>query len=168
MDKLPRELLFQLLSYLDENTISQGCSFLNSHWHSLCKSDVLWHGICTKKFPQQTKKEETKDPQSPPNWEDFYFRCETAGVPYEGYTSAENARICLFGRVLAITEWLESHPGGSDVLLDIAGTDATRRFQDVGHSADAFLLLKKFDIGAAVDLTKLSKRARLYATRKKK
>ena len=42
---------------------------------------------------------------------------------------------------------MDEHPGGAEVLLDSAGTDATDQFEDIGHSNDARDTLKKFIIG---------------------
>uniref|UniRef100_A0A8K9Y1J4 Cytochrome b5 type B n=1 Tax=Oncorhynchus mykiss TaxID=8022 RepID=A0A8K9Y1J4_ONCMY len=39
------------------------------------------------------------------------------------------------------------HPGGEDVLMAQAGTDATVSFEDVGHSKDARAMLIKYYIG---------------------
>lgn len=38
------------------------------------------------------------------------------------HASAEDAWLIVGGKVLNITSWLEEHPGGDDVLLDLAGT----------------------------------------------
>jgi hypothetical protein len=42
-----------------------------------------------------------------------------------------------------ITEFLDQHPGGEEVVLETAGTDASGAFDDVGHSSDARDMLKK-------------------------
>lgn len=42
---------------------------------------------------------------------------------------------------------MRDHPGGPDVLLDTAGTDATEAYEDVGHSEDANSLLETYLIG---------------------
>ena len=39
------------------------------------------------------------------------------------------------------------HPGGEEVLLEQAGTDATESFEDVGHSTDAREMLEQYFIG---------------------
>lgn len=46
-----------------------------------------------------------------------------------------------------VTEYVRDHPGGPDVLLDTAGTDATEAYDDVGHSEDADELLSTFLVG---------------------
>uniref|UniRef100_A0A7N0UVN9 Cytochrome b5 heme-binding domain-containing protein n=1 Tax=Kalanchoe fedtschenkoi TaxID=63787 RepID=A0A7N0UVN9_KALFE len=55
--------------------------------------------------------------------------------------------VVINGRVLNVTEFLETHPGGDDVLLEVAGKDATKEFQDVGHSKEATALLGKYQVG---------------------
>lgn len=45
------------------------------------------------------------------------------------------------------TDFLKSHPGGQDVLLEYAGRDASLAFVGTGHSQTADRLLKKFLIG---------------------
>ncbi|NWR47973.1 CYB5B protein, partial [Regulus satrapa] len=42
---------------------------------------------------------------------------------------------------------LLQHPGGEEVLLEQAGTDATESFEDVGHSTDAREMLKQYYVG---------------------
>lgn len=49
--------------------------------------------------------------------------------------------------VYDVTEFLEDHPGGAEVLLDNGGKDASRCFRDVGHSDIALEWRQKFRIG---------------------
>eukprot|EP00756_Hemistasia_phaeocysticola_P004385 Hpha_TRINITY_DN12783_c0_g3::TRINITY_DN12783_c0_g3_i1::g.114466::m.114466 len=58
--------------------------------------------------------------------------------------------IVLHGKVLDVTKWLEEHPGGADIILDAAGTDATKVFHNhMGgdHTDEAQALTKKYIIG---------------------
>lgn len=43
---------------------------------------------------------------------------------------------------------MRDHPGGADVLLDIAGTDAIEAYEDVGHLEDADEVLETFLVGS--------------------
>ena len=45
------------------------------------------------------------------------------------------------------TNSISQHPGGSEVLLEVAGTDSTYSFEDVGHSLDARELLDQYYVG---------------------
>lgn len=49
--------------------------------------------------------------------------------------------------VYDVTKYLDDHPGGKDVLLEAAGTDATEAFEDVGHSDEAREQLDPYYIG---------------------
>jgi cytochrome-b5 reductase len=49
--------------------------------------------------------------------------------------------------VYNVTSYVRDHPGGADVLCDVAGTDATAAYEDVGHSEDADEILKTYLIG---------------------
>lgn len=60
----------------------------------------------------------------------------------------------LFGRVsnrhnivYNVTEYVRDHPGGADVLIDVAGSDATEAYEDVGHSGDANEIMHTYLIG---------------------
>lgn len=46
-----------------------------------------------------------------------------------------------------MTEFLEEHPGGDEVLLLAAEKDATDDFEDVGHSDSAKELMEKYYVG---------------------
>ena len=46
-----------------------------------------------------------------------------------------------------VTKYLDDHPGGAEVMLDVAGGDADEFFEDIGHSKEAREELKKHYIG---------------------
>ncbi|KAK3744483.1 hypothetical protein QZH41_012899, partial [Actinostola sp. cb2023] len=43
------------------------------------------------------------------------------------------------------------HPGGFEILLENAGTDATSAFKDTGHSKEAREILSQYFIGNLVE-----------------
>lgn len=49
--------------------------------------------------------------------------------------------------VYDVTSYLDQHPGGSSLLIEFAGRDATEDFFGVGHSASARMKLEAFKIG---------------------
>lgn len=49
--------------------------------------------------------------------------------------------------VYDITKYLEDHPGGAGILLDVAGIDATEFFDNAGHSEDADEIMAHYRIG---------------------
>lgn len=55
--------------------------------------------------------------------------------------------VVINGCVYDVTQFVDEHPGGEEVLLDNAGKDATSAFTDVGHSNDAIELREGFLIG---------------------
>ncbi|KAH9187270.1 hypothetical protein AeNC1_010751 [Aphanomyces euteiches] len=50
-------------------------------------------------------------------------------------------------KVYDITKYLDDHPGGPEIVLDVAGQDANEEFEDIGHSLDARKVLEKYLIG---------------------
>lgn len=50
-------------------------------------------------------------------------------------------------KVYDVTEYLDNHPGGAEVMLDVAGQDADEFFEDIGHSNEARKEMKKYLIG---------------------
>ncbi|CAK1585287.1 unnamed protein product [Parnassius mnemosyne] len=63
------------------------------------------------------------------------------------HRDSKSVWIIIHNDVYDVTNFLEEHPGGEDSLLGVAGQDGTQSFEDVGHSADARDLLKKYKIG---------------------
>ena len=49
--------------------------------------------------------------------------------------------------VYDISSYPDHHPGGLEILLEVAGTDATENFDYVGHSSVAEETLKGFELG---------------------
>eukprot|EP00558_Chaetoceros_sp_UNC1202_P001644 CAMPEP_0197259292 /NCGR_PEP_ID=MMETSP1429-20130617/83444_1 /TAXON_ID=49237 /ORGANISM="Chaetoceros sp., Strain UNC1202" /LENGTH=122 /DNA_ID=CAMNT_0042723495 /DNA_START=910 /DNA_END=1278 /DNA_ORIENTATION=+ len=63
-------------------------------------------------------------------------------------------------KVYNITDYLDDHPGGAEVLLDVSGQDADEFFEDIGHSKDARDELAKFQVGVLkLDEAELKRRA---------
>ncbi|CAN0465526.1 unnamed protein product, partial [Ascophyllum nodosum] len=50
-------------------------------------------------------------------------------------------------KVYDVSSYLDDHPGGAEVMLELAGQDATNMFEDIGHSSDARTEMKKFLVG---------------------
>eukprot|EP00275_Glaucocystis_incrassata_P001469 EC123026.1.p1 GENE.EC123026.1~~EC123026.1.p1 ORF type:complete len:151 (+),score=19.46 EC123026.1:161-613(+) len=63
------------------------------------------------------------------------------------HKSRKTLWMAIHGKVYDITEFMDEHPGGPEVLLDSAGQDATTDFEDVGHSDEAREMLAKYLIG---------------------
>uniref|UniRef100_A0A224XZZ2 Cytochrome b5 n=1 Tax=Panstrongylus lignarius TaxID=156445 RepID=A0A224XZZ2_9HEMI len=55
--------------------------------------------------------------------------------------------IAIHNSVYNVSDFLNEHPGGEEVLLEQAGRDATEAFEDVGHSTDARDMMSKYKIG---------------------
>jgi len=45
------------------------------------------------------------------------------------------------------TKFVDEHPGGEEVLLDVGGQDSTEAFEDVGHSDEARETLEQLKVG---------------------
>ncbi|PYH35108.1 putative cytochrome b5 reductase [Aspergillus neoniger CBS 115656] len=59
--------------------------------------------------------------------------------------------VAIHGKVYDVTSYVKDHPGGADLLIDVAGQDATAAYEDVGHSEDANEILESFLIGTLKD-----------------
>ncbi|XP_024887902.1 cytochrome b5-like, partial [Temnothorax curvispinosus] len=59
--------------------------------------------------------------------------------------------IVIYDNVYDVTDYMQQHPGGPELLEEYAGKDATSGFDDFGHSSDAKKMLKKYLIGELQD-----------------
>lgn len=89
---------------------------------------------------------------------------------YTAYEVAKHADskscwLIIANKVYAVESFLADHPGGEDVLLETAGREATREFEDVGHSRSAREQLQEFYIG---DLREATAEERAEAEREAK
>ncbi|CAR26443.1 ZYRO0B09812p [Zygosaccharomyces rouxii] len=64
------------------------------------------------------------------------------------HNTPEDAWLIVDGKVYDVTKFVEDHPGGDEIILDLAGQDGTEAFNDIGHSEDAVNMLKDFIVGS--------------------
>ncbi|XP_012258739.1 cytochrome b5-like [Athalia rosae] len=57
----------------------------------------------------------------------------------------------VHNKVYDVTEFLNEHPGGEEILAQQRGTDASEFYDDVGHSDEAIELKEKYLIGEIVE-----------------
>ncbi|KAH0554284.1 cytochrome b5-like [Cotesia glomerata] len=57
----------------------------------------------------------------------------------------------IHGGVYDLTKFLQEHPGGEEVLLNLAGQDGTVCFDEMGHTAEAVSLRETYKIGVIAD-----------------
>lgn len=69
------------------------------------------------------------------------------------HTSSTDCWMVIDGKVYDVTKFLDEHPGGEEIMLDASGRDATREFEDVGHSGEARAQLDQLHIGSVRDPT---------------
>ena len=50
-------------------------------------------------------------------------------------------------KVYDVTNYLDDHPGGREVMIDLAGKNADELFEDIGHSHEARKIMQKYMIG---------------------
>ncbi|KAF2743851.1 putative cytochrome B5 [Sporormia fimetaria CBS 119925] len=55
--------------------------------------------------------------------------------------------VVVHNKVYDITKYLDDHPGGIEVLVEVAGADATEAFEEIGHSEEAREALEPFYVG---------------------
>ncbi|XP_030537945.2 cytochrome B5-like [Rhodamnia argentea] len=102
------------------------------------------------------------------------FSSKDQGADKEVFTLSQVAqhksrKDCWFvikGRVLNVTSFLEEHPGGEEVLLEWAGKDASKAFEDIGHSKAAQTLVLKYQVGVLEGHTVQDQDADKYAAPK--
>jgi len=55
--------------------------------------------------------------------------------------------------VYDVSKFLNDHPGGREIILRVAGRDATDDFEEAEHSKDARDMLSKYRIGRLISKT---------------
>ncbi|KAK4128467.1 cytochrome b5, partial [Parathielavia appendiculata] len=63
------------------------------------------------------------------------------------HNTKKDLYVVIHDQVYDCTKFVDEHPGGEEVLLDVAGQDATEAFEDVGHSDEARETLEQLKVG---------------------
>ncbi|KAJ6099124.1 cytochrome b5-like heme/steroid binding domain-containing protein [Penicillium canescens] len=63
------------------------------------------------------------------------------------HNSPHSLYMVIHGKVYDCTKFVNKHPGGEEVILEVAGQDATEPYDEVGHSEDADRILRNYYIG---------------------
>ncbi|KAK3115320.1 hypothetical protein LTR53_005447 [Teratosphaeriaceae sp. CCFEE 6253] len=63
------------------------------------------------------------------------------------HTSKKDLYLVVHDKVYNCSSFVDEHPGGEEVLLDVGGQDATEAFEDVGHSDEAREILDGLLVG---------------------
>ncbi|WCJ22479.1 Cytochrome b5 [Euphorbia peplus] len=59
----------------------------------------------------------------------------------------EDCWLLIHNKVFDVTNFLEDHPGGDEVILAATEKDATDDYEDIGHSESAREMMNKYYIG---------------------
>ncbi|KAG8532774.1 uncharacterized protein KY384_002652 [Bacidia gigantensis] len=63
------------------------------------------------------------------------------------HSSKKDIYLIVHDKVYDATSFVDEHPGGEEVLLDVGGQEATEAFEDVGHSDEAREILEGLKVG---------------------
>ncbi|GKT46561.1 putative cytochrome b5 [Colletotrichum spaethianum] len=63
------------------------------------------------------------------------------------HNTKKDIYMVIHDKIYDCTKFVDEHPGGEEVLLDVGGQDATEAFEDVGHSDEARETLEQLLIG---------------------
>ncbi|KAI9887741.1 MAG: hypothetical protein M1823_000490 [Watsoniomyces obsoletus] len=63
------------------------------------------------------------------------------------HASRKDLYVVVHDKVYDVSGFVDEHPGGEEVMMDVAGQDATEAFEDVGHSDEAREILRGLMIG---------------------
>ncbi|XP_065285606.1 uncharacterized protein [Dermacentor albipictus] len=64
--------------------------------------------------------------------------------------------IVIHNRVYDVTNFLDKHPGGQEILWEHAGRDATFAFMGTGHTREAVSMLQQYCIGILAEEEQLN------------
>ncbi|KAK4220796.1 cytochrome b5-like heme/steroid binding domain-containing protein [Podospora fimiseda] len=63
------------------------------------------------------------------------------------HKTVQDLWVAVHGNVYDLTSFAADHPGGIDILVECAGTDATEPYDYAGHGDDATEAMVKFKVG---------------------
>ncbi|KAJ5721583.1 uncharacterized protein N7483_009517 [Penicillium malachiteum] len=65
----------------------------------------------------------------------------------EEHNTKKDLYMVIHDKVYDCSSFVDEHPGGEEVLLDVGGQDGTEAFEDVGHSDEAREILEGLLVG---------------------
>ncbi|XP_067055538.1 cytochrome b5-like isoform X2 [Acropora muricata] len=74
------------------------------------------------------------------------------------HSDGNSCWIVIEDAVYDVTNFLAEHPGGSEIMLEHAGMDATSVFQDINHSTEAKKMLLGYYIGELIERDRIHKK----------
>ncbi|KIW36460.1 uncharacterized protein PV06_11276 [Exophiala oligosperma] len=66
------------------------------------------------------------------------------------HNKKEDLFMIIHGKVYDCTDFADKHPAGHEILLEVAGKEASEAFEEVGHSEDAKAMLKDLFVGDCI------------------
>ena len=66
------------------------------------------------------------------------------------HCTVESCWMVVLDKVYDLTEFIEHHPGGYEIMLEYAGSDATNVFLEKPHTIEAHQMLEKYLLGELV------------------
>ncbi|KAI8711967.1 hypothetical protein NCS52_01461800 [Fusarium sp. LHS14.1] len=65
----------------------------------------------------------------------------------QSHNTKDDLYLIIRGKVYNASSFIDDHPGGSDILLEVAGKDATEAYDDTEHSEEADEVLEDLLVG---------------------
>lgn len=59
----------------------------------------------------------------------------------------QKKQLTINNTIYDLTDYIQEHPGGEELIEEFIGKDATKAYYDVGHSKEANQILEKLKIG---------------------
>ncbi|KAL1807181.1 hypothetical protein ACET3Z_030249 [Daucus carota] len=63
------------------------------------------------------------------------------------HNNPKDCWVIINAKAYDVTKFLDDHPGGDEVLLQVAGEDASEEFESAGHGSAARLMLDEYYVG---------------------
>jgi hypothetical protein len=153
---LPPDIQVHILSFLHPRDItvfscaSQSCRNMidkgetsSALWKTIWKRDYAWivesWGVGKSALLRSSLPDYFRFSKA------FYFEFGATYLNYvlAGHNTTESCLVGIHGDVYDLTNFLGTHPGSPDTLLVNSGRDATKYFEDMGHSLGARRVAKK-------------------------
>ncbi|KXX79912.1 Cytochrome b5, partial [Madurella mycetomatis] len=67
--------------------------------------------------------------------------------------------------IFDVSKYIKDHPGGAELLVEVAGTDATKAFDNAGYSEDAAEIMREFCVGPLKSYKKQAPKRSVPASR---